>query len=234
MADLPRSERNFMKLLEIMTQTLRACHFRLWPGEECGEGPAFDLIKGVIPANDSQETEDLLEIVRQALPDQLKRQDDSVVATAPIGVVIIALTYGYRALKAREVHHDTELSWSYFADCCYWTGVAVSGIGLADINEGVRKKLASRGGRAKNEPHAKMRDFAYQFVRDHCLAGGRWRSVTSAVLGIEQALSKFHPTDESDGSPPVGTVEQKTIYNWLAEMPDRDRFLPPKKTRRKL
>lgn len=234
MPDIPRSERDFKLQLELMTQNLKECHLKLWRGDVSEASQAFDLILRAIQAHDIQETEDPLEIVKQVLGGQAKDLDDAALATAPISVVIIALTYAYRAFQAREVHRDTELSWSFLTDCCFWTGAAVSGKDLPDINESVRKKLASRGAKAKNEPHATVREFAYQFVRDNGPAEGRWKTVTCAVQGIERALGKTQAADEFEGSSPVVMVEPKTIYNWLAVMPDRDRFLPPKKTRNKL
>lgn len=215
----PRSQRNFTSQLDFLVKHLAQCHHRICSGEDLEKQYAFQDLSQIIAKNDDHETEDLMEIVRQAIPEEMKSFDDSYLAATPMGPVIIALTYAYRALKAYEEQHDTELSWSFLTDCSFWSGYANTARGLVDVSDRVRKELATKGAKAKNKHHVQMRDDAYQFVRDHCPPDG-WKSVTSAVVSIAKAFKQRQPPAE---------VDTKTIYNWLADMPDRSPFLPEKR-----
>lgn len=223
----PRSERNIYTFPHLMRDTLRACHHRMALTEESVKDEAFQTLIQAITHNDKHDTDDLLEIVRQVLPEHVRSKDDSVIANLPLGTVIIATTYWYRALKASTEHDDKELAWSYMADCCYWAGVAVTGMKLGDVRKRERKELASKGAETKNRQHAQMKAYAYQLVREGRPPEG-WATVKAAAGYIEERLDEFTPqldhAEDPAKSTSVKKVDHKTILNWLTKMPGRAEF----------
>lgn len=232
----PRSERNIYTFPYLMRDTLRACHHRIALIEESVKDEAFQTLIQAITHNDKHDTDDLLEIVRQVLPEHVRSKDDSVIANLPLGTVIIATTYWYRALKASTEHDDKELAWSYMADCCYWAGVAVTGMRLGDVRKRERKELASKGAETKNWQHAQMKEFAYKRVREDCPPGG-WSTKKLAANHVEGNLKDFVPQPDHAQDPakstPVKMVDPKTILNWLTNMPDRANYFKKDSHRQK-
>ena len=196
------------------------------PSTNFDKDKEFEKMVECIMENDTLQTEDLIEIVRLVIPKQDQWIDDDYVASLSISPVIIAITYGWRAHNARE-RQNAELAWSYLGDCCYWTGVAISGKGLADVMRLERKQLATKGALAKNRQYSKIKEYAYQLVHERCPKDKGWPSVKSAAASIEEDLSKYNP----DGEEQVKPVEFKTILNWLSKMPARTDVFPKLKNR---
>lgn len=208
-------ERNLDTLLAIMFENIRMCHHRLFSSENADKEEAFHSLVEFVRENDEPQSEDILGIVRQVFPKQDQWADDTAVASLPISPVIIALTYGLRAHNARELQ-NTELAWSYMADCCYWSGVSVSGKGLSEVQKKERKEKASKAAQAKNKKYEEPRSHAYKIVRDRRPPDKGWPSMRNAAEKIEADLNIFI----SESKNKIPPVTRQTIEEWLSKMPD--------------
>lgn len=217
-------ERDFNSVLNDMIEKIRSCHHRFSTVQDSEKEKLFNALILTIQIKDKIESDDIYGMVRQIYPEGSPDKDDAYIASWPLSPTIIALTLGLRALRACNQLQDAELAWSYLADCCYWSGVAISGKGIADVQSAERKELASRGAQAKNHQYAEMKAYAYQLIRERCPENG-WPSVKSAALTIEEEFPKY----KSSGSLTVKKVDPKTILNWLSQMPDRDKYFQTKK-----
>lgn len=225
----PRKDRTLAALLSDMKGHLEVCHHRFCPGVESEKQGKFEALLLTIIANDNTASEDLIGMVRQAYREDRRSQDEDFIRAYPLTPTVIALTFWQRAMRACIEPSDFEMAWSYTADCCYWTGAAVSGSTFTDVQKMERTELASKGAKAKHRNSNLRITYAYQLVRDRCPTGG-WKTKKEAACSIEDDVNKFQPPVDLDTPPgkpsAMAPVGHKAILNWLARMPDRDAFFP--------
>ncbi len=162
--------------------------------------------------------------------DEFKRNELSdksrSMQSAPI---IISCAYFTQALKAMK-NGNRELAWSYMTDASYWCGVLMASQGIEVAREktisSTKKNTAKQGGLARTEgKYRKLMEEAYRLAKDERPEKNGWKSRLHAARTITPMMLVF---SKNLKEPLSDNQAEKTIYEWLKDMPEAAKYFPRK------
>lgn len=152
-------------------------------------------------------------------------------ANLQYGPMLISCAYCIEALHYSNLD-QRELAWSRMAESRYWCGVTLASQGLETARDktviATRKATGKKAAAARSEINYKQtKDEAFRLVRERKPALKGWQSRRQAMLLIKDDVIEFA---ERYGKALSASQAEKTIYEWLAQMPDATTIFPQTKT----
>lgn len=147
----------------------------------------------------------------------------------PYAPILISCAYFSQALTAMK-NGKRELAWSYMTDASYWCGVLLASQDLEELRvktiDATKKNTAKQGGIARAEvKYGKLKEEAYRLAKDECPKGKGWQSRSQAARTITPKMLEFSINQKE---PLSDHQAGKTIYEWLKDMPESDKYFPKK------
>lgn len=144
-----------------------------------------------------------------------------------LAAMIIACAYcvDVSRLLSKE---KRELAWQSMSEARYWCGVTLASRGLDEARSATisatRKHTGKKAAAKRIEDQfAETKNKAFQLTRELC-PSGRWQSRRQATLAIKDKVIAFSNESGRQKLAPTDSGGQKTIYGWLAEMPDAQQY----------
>jgi hypothetical protein len=156
-----------------------------------------------------------------------KLEDKGSSSSKQYAPLMISCAYCVQALKAHS--SNRELGWSYLANARYWCGVASAGIGIKAARSktivATRKATSKKGIDAQKTKNNLMKEKIFFLVRQHFPPGNGCKTRTQAANRIKDEAIAYSKDIKYNLSENRATT---TIRDWFDEMPDVEKFLPPK------
>lgn len=117
-----------------------------------------------------------------------------------------------------------ELAWQSMSEARYWCGVTLASRGIEDARSATISATRKHTGRKAaatrvDDRLAETKNYAFELARKHC-PPGRWKSRRQATLAIKSKVIEFSTKGGRQELIDTDSGGQKTIYDWLADMPD--------------
>ncbi|BBB66545.1 hypothetical protein UNDYM_2292 [Undibacterium sp. YM2] len=220
-----RNELTFEKFLELTLKNLSDYFSELNPGKSF-ENFKIEILDKVW-VTDNPELEDPYEI----LCTLLSSDDREKIAKHPMGPMVVSCAYLVRAIEAHRAD-KLNYAWSYMVDSRYWCGVALASRGIDSAYHKTkvetRKETAKSGADARAKKFEPLVQEAYRLTRALKPATKGWRSRNHAVQTIKQQVLDFSAEKSADVKPLSEKQIEKTLHEWLKNMPDANELFPAK------
>jgi hypothetical protein len=143
------------------------------------------------------------------------------------GPMMISCAYCLEAMRYLA-GSKREIAWNRMSAARYWCGVTLASQGISAAREqtikATRKHAGKNAAKAGAEiNYGKTKEEAYRLVREKVPPGKGWQSRRQAMLVIKKEVIEFSATQKRKLS---SNQAEKTIYDWLAGMPDAAMLFP--------
>ncbi|MDC8787118.1 hypothetical protein [Roseateles koreensis] len=168
----------------------------------------------------------------ELLEDLMSMAGKSDVANVDQHIIQIACLYTAQAAHALK-DGDRNLAAGNLIEAYFWSGV-VNASGALDLAEqaaykDARSSVARSGSDARKARIDKSKSRAFELEREMRPANG-WPSLRQAAITVSKALLK---TPVSDGHKLSPDQAQKTVSDWLKELPDAAELFPKTAAKKK-
>lgn len=221
---------------QVALSMLADCYIVLKPGSTTDD---FCLeIVDWVKKYDNQSVVDPNEIIRQFLRPELDEDALSWLAQQVVGPILVSVAYCDRAIRNYELgFHD--VAWSDTANAMYWCGMAITANGIdllllktkaEALAEGAAHAISNKG-----KTGAAKRDEGFEPLRKHArqyalLPNKIWSSRTQAAMVIAEELRKYCEEQAALAEVKMRPPTQRTVYEWLKEIPDATFLFSSKKS----